>query len=90
VFHYTKKGYVCNDSQQWPPTLLKEAITSQLHSLNTIKTTTYEVRNQGTGLGQAHLFGGEKQVNGTPTRCLIVYFGIVYIKFLLCENNQIS
>jgi hypothetical protein len=38
-----------------------------LNSLNTKKTTTYDVGNTGPGLGQAHKGGGVKPVNGIPT-----------------------
>ena len=35
-------------------------ITSHLNSMNTEKNTTYDVGNQGPGLGQAHTCGGDK------------------------------
>jgi hypothetical protein len=38
-----------------------------LNSLNTKKTTTYDVGNTGPGLGQANKGGGVKPVNGIPT-----------------------
>ena len=31
------------------------------------KTTTYDVGNPGPSLGQAHIWGGVKYVNGIPT-----------------------
>jgi hypothetical protein len=31
------------------------------------KTTTYDVGNPGSGLGQVHKFGGVKQVYGIPS-----------------------
>jgi hypothetical protein len=42
----------------------KRTTISHLKSLNTKITTTYCVRNQGPGLGQAHTFGGVKLVRG--------------------------
>jgi len=57
--------------KQWwsiiPPISTKRKITSHLHSLNTKKTTTYDVGNPGPGLGQAHKCGSVKLVNVIPT-----------------------
>jgi hypothetical protein len=36
-------------------------------TLNTKKTTTYEVGNTNPGLGQAQTYGGVKPVNEIPT-----------------------
>jgi len=41
--------------------------TSHLNSLNTQKTTTYDVGNPGPGLGQAQKCGGITSFNGIPT-----------------------
>ena len=38
-----------------------------IKTLNTKKTITYDVGNQGPGLGQAHICGKVKPVNGIPT-----------------------
>jgi hypothetical protein len=40
---------------------------NHLNSLNIKKTMTYDVENQGPGLGQAQICGGVKPVNGMPT-----------------------
>jgi len=56
--------------KQWrSPTSTKWTITShpKLNSLNTKKTTTYEVGNPGLGLRQAQKCGGAKPINGIPT-----------------------
>jgi len=47
-------------------------IASYLNSWNIKKTTTYERKKPGLGLGQAQLCGGVKLVNGTPTLPLLI------------------
>jgi len=49
----------------------KAKITSHMNSLNTKKTTTYDVRNLGPGLVQAQKCGVAKPVNGMPILELI-------------------
>ena len=49
------------------PISTKRTMTSQLKSLNITKTTTYYVRNPGTGLRQAHKCDGVK-----PNPCLLI------------------
>ena len=44
----------------------KRTITYLLNSLNIKRTTTYNVRNTGSSLGQVHKCGRVKQVNVTP------------------------
>jgi hypothetical protein len=41
--------------------------SSELNSLNTKITPTYDVGNPDPGLGQAHKYGGVKPFNGIPT-----------------------
>ena len=45
----------------------ERTITFHLHLLNSRKTTTYDVRNPGPRLKQAHKCGGDKAVNGIST-----------------------
>jgi len=44
------------------PISSKRTITSDLHSLNTKKTTTYDVEIPGPCLGQAQKCGGVKRI----------------------------
>ena len=57
------------NSSQW---MLALCIHSYQHTIHTdvdnvMKTTTYDVRNPGHGLGYVHKCGGIKLVNRTPT-----------------------
>ena len=45
----------------------KLTITSHINSLNIAKTTTYDIGNPCSGLGQAQICGGIRLVNGIPT-----------------------
>jgi len=53
--------------KQWvsitSPVSTARTITSDLHSLNTAKTTTYDVGDPGSGLEQAQTCGGVKPIN---------------------------
>jgi hypothetical protein len=42
-------------------------LSFQLNSLNTKKTTTYDIGSPGPGFGQAQQCGEIKPVNGIPT-----------------------
>ena len=44
------------------------------------KTTTYDVGNPGSGLGQVHKFGGVKQVYGIPSWYMDLQRQYVYKK----------
>ena len=50
----------------------KTTIISHLDSLNTQKTTTYDLGNPDPGLGQAQQCGGVTPVNGIPTLLLLI------------------
>ena len=50
-------------------------LSSYLSSLNTEKTTRYEVGNPSAGLEQAQKYCGVKPFNGTPTPLLITLQG---------------
>jgi hypothetical protein len=41
--------------------------TIQINKLNCKKNMTYDIGNQGLGLGQTRKYGGAKPVNGAPT-----------------------
>jgi len=49
-----------------PSISTKRTIASHFNSLNTKKNTTYDVGNQGFGLGQAEKCGGVILVNAIP------------------------
>ena len=48
----------------------KRTITSHLNSMNTKRTTTYDVGNPDPGLGQAQRYDGVKPVDRNPTPLL--------------------
>jgi hypothetical protein len=50
-----------------PPIITKQAITSHLKPLNTLKTKTYDIGNPDPVLEQAHKCGSVKPINGIPT-----------------------
>jgi hypothetical protein len=50
-----------------PPISTKPTIYSQFKSLDTNEITPISNKKPGPGWLQAHIFGGTKPVNGTPT-----------------------
>ena len=67
-----------------PPILTKQTITSQLNSLNTKKTVTYDIGNPGPGLGQAQKCG-----KGIQSLRSLIYHYICFRSFIrvsLCSN----
>jgi hypothetical protein len=54
-------------------------LSSQLNSMNTKKTTTYDVGNPGPGLGQAQKCGRVKPVNWIPAPAHLLITGSMAI-----------